>query len=260
MLRFQIALAIIFVGCMAFVSCGRGQPALVEPVVDDMSTDMSMEMTEMMAAHKSWASVMLPAPMMTVEEAAAAMNPGGTGAAHGMGTRTVYFNEAAALANRAGTAYPVGTVIVKEIMDDANTFVAKVAKMEKTDDPMYTPHGGWMYVKYARASEMDEYMMVGGGSLEASTGCHGCHAKASETIMKPTDSVFVTLPMDDTTMDDTTMDDTTMDDTTMDDTTMDDTTMDDTTMDDTTMDDGMGDNGAGNGDANGNGAGNGAAQ
>ena len=238
MLRFQIALTIILVGCMAFVSCGgQRQPALVAPVVDDMSTDMSMEMTEMMAAHKSWASVMLPAPMMTVEEAAAAMNPGGTGAIHGEGPRTVYFNEAAAMANRAGTAYPVGTMIVKEIMDDANMFVEKIAKMEKTDDPMYAPHGGWMYVKYARASEMDEYMMVGGGSLEASTGCHGCHAKASETLMKPTDSVFVTLPMDDTTMDDT--------------------TMDDTTMDDTTIDDGMGDNGAGNGDANGNGAGNG---
>ena len=187
MLRFQIALAIILVSCMALVSCGRGQPALVAPVVDDMSTDMSMEMTEMMAAHKSWASVMLPAPMMTVEEAAAAMNPGGTGAIHGEGPRTVYFNEAAAMANRAGTAYPVGTMIVKEIMDDANMFVEKIAKMEKTDDPMYAPHGGWMYVKYARASEMDEYMMVGGGSLEASTGCHGCHAKASN------DSVFVSL-------------------------------------------------------------------
>ncbi|MDE0682903.1 MAG: cytochrome P460 family protein, partial [Candidatus Poribacteria bacterium] len=196
MLRFQIALAIILVGCMAFLSCGRTQPDLVEPVIEDMPTDMPMDMVaEMMKMYKSWDSVMLPAPMMTVEEAAAAMNPGGTGAIHGMGSRTVYFNEAGAMANRTGAAYPVGTVIVKEIMDDANMFVAKVAKMEKTADPMYASHGGWMYAKYARASEMAPYMMVGGGSLEASTGCHGCHAKASETIMKPTDSVFVSLPM-----------------------------------------------------------------
>ena len=254
MFRFQIAVAIILVGCIAFLSCSRMQDPLAD-VPEDTSmetpTEMSMEMmTEMMAAHKSWDSVMLPAPTMTVEEAAAAMNPGGTGQAHGEGSRTVYFNEAGAMANKAGTAYPVGTIIVKEIMDDANTFVAKIAKMEKTDDPMYAPHGGWMYVKYARASEMDEYMMVGGGSLEASTGCYGCHAKASN------DSVFVSLSMmddttmDDTTMDDTTMDDTTMDDTTMDDTTMDDTTMDDTTMDDTTMDDTTGDDA---GDGNGNG-------
>jgi hypothetical protein len=46
-----------------------------------------------------------------------------------------------------------------------------------------------MYVKYARASETDDYMMVGGGSLENSMGCHGCHAKASN------DSVFVSLSM-----------------------------------------------------------------
>ena len=70
MLRFQITLAIIFVGCVAFLSCGRGQPDLIEPVVDDMMTtdDMPMEMTEMMetmmeeAAHRSWDSVTLPAP------------------------------------------------------------------------------------------------------------------------------------------------------------------------------------------------------
>ena len=82
-------------------------------------------------------------------------------------------------------------MIVKTIMDDANTFVAKKAMMMKSDDPMYADHNGWMYVKYARASETDEYMMVGGGSLENSMGCHGCHAKAEN------DSVFVSLSMDD---------------------------------------------------------------
>ena len=134
---------------------------------------------------------MLDAPTMTVEEAAAAMNAGGTGAAHGMGTRTVYFDEAAAMANMAGTMYPAGATIVKEIMDDTNMFVQKIAKMTQTDDPMYADHGGWMYVKYARASETDAYMMVGGGSMEESTGCYDCHAKAAN------DSVFVSLSMKD---------------------------------------------------------------
>ncbi len=173
---------------------------MLAPVADDMmatdgmmaADDMMKMMTDMMDStmYMSWASVELPAPTMTVAEAAAAMNPGGTGAAHGEGTRTAYINDIGAMANMEGTAYPAGTMIVKTIMDDANTFVQKKALMTKTDDPMYADHNGWMYVKYARASESDEYMMVGGGSLEKSMGCHGCHAKADN------DSVFVSLSMD----------------------------------------------------------------
>ena len=90
-------------------------------------------------------------------------------------------------------------------MDDANTFVAKVATMMKTDDPMYADHGGWMYVKYARPSADGEYGMVGGGSVEGSMGCAGCHAKADN------DSVFVSLPMAEM-MDDDMMDDDMADD------------------------------------------------
>ena len=187
MLKFQIALAIILVGCVAFVACERSMVDLADMTDPGDAPAVDTE------THKSWMSVMLPAPTMTVEEAAAAMNPGGTGQAHGMGTRTVYFNETGAMANKdeTMTMYPVGTMIVKEIMDDTNMFVQKIAKMTKTDDPMYADHGGWMYVKYARASEMEGYMMVGGGSLDGSTGCYGCHAKAAR------DSVFVSLPMSD---------------------------------------------------------------
>ncbi len=199
MLKVQIALIAILIVSVAFVSCERAQQML-DPVADDMmaadmmATDDMMKMImDMMDStmYMSWAHVALPAPTMTVAEAAAALNAAGTGAAHGEGTRTAYINDIGAMANKAGTAYPAGTVIVKTIMDDANTFVAKKAVMTKTDDPMYADHNGWMYVKYARASEVDEYMMVGGGSLEKSMGCHGCHAKASN------DSVFISLPMDD---------------------------------------------------------------
>ena len=202
MLKIQIALIAILIASVAFVSCERAQQML-EPAGDNMmaADDMMkiMDMTDS-TMYMSWANVELPAPTMTVAEAAAALNAAGTGAAHGEGTRTAYINDIGAMANMEGTAYPAGTVIVKTIMDDANTFVQKKALMTKTDDPMYADHNGWMYVKYARASETDEYMMVGGGNLEKSMGCHGCHAKADN------DSVFVSLSMDDMEDTDDTMD------------------------------------------------------
>ena len=233
MLKLQVALIAILIACVAFVSCNRMQKMLA-PVADApmaaddmMADDMMTMMMEMMDStmYMSWEHVMLPAPAMTVAEAAAAMNAAGTGAAHGEGTRTAYINDIGVMANQAGTAYPAGTTIVKTIMDDANTFVAKKAVMMKTEDPMYADHGGWMYVKYARASETDEYMLVGGGSVENSMGCHGCHAKAEN------DSVFVSLPMDEDMMDEDMMDEDMMDEDMMDEDMMDEDMMDEDMMD-----------------------------
>ena len=209
MLKVQIALIAILIVSVAFVSCDRAQQML-DPVADDMmagddmtadddmSMDMMMDMMKMIDStmYMSWAHVALPAPTMTVAEAAAAGNAAGTGAAHNPGsdvftTRTVYINDAGAMANKAGTAYPAGTIIVKEIMDATETFVDKVAVMMKSDDPMYAGHNGWAYKKYARPSADGEYMQVRGSNLEdAGNGCHGCHAKADN------DSVFVSLSMD----------------------------------------------------------------
>ena len=206
MLKFQIALITILIACVAFVSCDRAQQVL-QPAADDMmpvddmmaGDDMMMDMMKMMDStmYMSWAHVMLPAPTMSVEEAAAAHNPAGTGAAHNPGSdvftaRTVYINDIGAMANKAGTAYPAGTMIFKEIMDETSTFVDKLAMMMKSDDPMYADHNGWVYKKYARPSADAEYMQVRGSNLEdAGNGCHGCHAKADN------DSVFVSLPMED---------------------------------------------------------------
>ena len=232
MLRFQIALAIIFVGCIAFVSCGRMQDPLTPPV-DDMMTDddtsmetpmdMMMDMMKM-GMHKSWAHVTLPAPV-------------DTGEAHGTGARTVYFNEASAMANRAGTMYPAGTMIVKEIMDASNTFVMTVASMMKSEDPMYADHNGWMYFQKNRADAMADFMpQAGDGTERGSMGCHGCHAKAAN------DSVFVSLTraaMADDGMGDDMMDDDMGDDMMDDD--MGDDMMGDDMMDDDMGDDMMGD-------------------
>lgn len=207
MLKLQIALIVILIACVALVSCERVQKVM-EPVADDMmatddmmaADDMMMNMMKMMDSkmYMSWASKALPAPTMTVAEATAAMNPAGTGAAHNPGSdvftpRTFYINDIGAVANKAGTAYPAGTVIFKEIMDETNTFVDKLAMMMKSDDPMYAGHNGWVYKKYARSSADAEYMQVRGSNLEdAGNGCHGCHVKAMN------DSVFVSLSMDET--------------------------------------------------------------
>ncbi len=209
MLKPQIALIAILIACVAFVSCERAQKML-EPAADDMmtdddmttsddmSTDMMMDMTKLLdpTMYMSWAHVALPAPTMTVAEAAAAGNAAGTGAAHNPGSdvftsRTVYINEVGAMANKAGaTEYPVGTIIVKAIMDETETSVDKVAVMMKDDDPMYAGHNGWMYAKYFLSSDGTPELKAGSHVPgHEGNGCHGCHAKATN------DSVFVSLSM-----------------------------------------------------------------
>lgn len=201
MLRYQVLLITVLIFSVAFMACDRMQSELedvmMDPAPEMMDPDEMMEMVMEMAAQHSWASVDLPAPTMTIEEAAAAMNAAGTGQAHGPGVRTVYFNDAAAMANMAegDKMYPVGSMIIKEAMNADNTEIEMVVSMTKTDDPMYADRGGWIYG-------------VGGNNLplEGSVGCDTCHAKAGEG----NDYVFVSLMKDDgmdPDMDDPDMDD-----------------------------------------------------
>ena len=196
MLRFQIALAIILVSCIAILSCGRAQEMLEDPVTE-MPMEMEMPM-DMMDAYKSWEHVTLPAPMMSKDDAVAAMDWPGTGAAHvGLTPRTAYFNEKGAAANKAiankeETTYPVGTMIVKEVMSasDGTTepFVQQVVTMMKTDDSTYADNNYWIYGVAGRASAAEELMAP--QSLPIThRGCHDCHSKATN------DSVFVSLTM-----------------------------------------------------------------
>ena len=181
MLKYRIALLIVLIGCVAIMACTRQQDLLMQ-VMDDADDEMMdmMSMIMAMKADPTTESVDLPAPTMTVMEAAEAMNAAGTGAAHGTGIRTVYFNAAAAMTNKSEGAkmYPTGSMIVKDVMNDDNTEVVHVATMLKTDDPMYMDRGGWIYG-------------VGGTNLplEGSVGCDECHAKAGEG----NDYVFVSL-------------------------------------------------------------------
>lgn len=185
MQKFQLGLIAMLICCVVFISCERTQKMLApaEPTADTMPADMT-DMMDMMADYMSWAKVELPAPPAEFTDAK------DSGSAHGAGKRTVYINEAGAAAQAAAMeTYPVGTMIVKEIMDDTNTFVHRVATMTKTDDEMYAAHNGWMYTQSQRESADAELMLQAGDGTEGgSMGCHGCHAKAS------TDSVFVKIP------------------------------------------------------------------
>ncbi|RKU31223.1 hypothetical protein C6499_04830 [Candidatus Poribacteria bacterium] len=199
MLKFQIALILILFACVTFISCER-VANILEPtahVGDGMTSEDTMDvmvdpaMAEALATYKSWRyGQPLPTPPATFTE------PKDSGSAHGLGGRTVYIN---ATDHRfyftvlnlidagAPVVFPSGHTLVKEIMDDTNTFVWRVAIMRKTDDPMYADHNGWMYVQYQRDSETDEFVAAAGdGTERGSMGCHGCHAKAKY------DSVFVT--------------------------------------------------------------------
>ena len=198
--RLSVLIAILIV-CIAFTSCERIQKIVAPTLATDEDTtsedmisgDMMSEnmLNEILAAYKSWSYAQpLPPPPATFTEAK------DSGSAHGLGNRSVYidgldhqffYGVPAAIAAGTPVIYPTGLTIVKEIMDDTNAFVWRIAVMKKTDDPMYADHNGWMYVQYQRDSEMGAFVAkAGDGTAKGSMGCHGCHAKAAH------DSLFVT--------------------------------------------------------------------
>ena len=207
MLKYQMGLIALLIGCFAFISCDMIQEILTPPMpeddmtetgdmmptddtmpTDDMTTDDTMPTDDMatddmatddtmptddsmtteddtMAAYTSWLSVTY-----------AAISP-----AHGSGARIVYINDigAMALQDASMTTFPIGTVVVKDIMDDTNTAVAKTERMEKTDE--YATENGWLYNE---------------GATQA--GCHGCHVLAGTDGKPGIDSVFtIQFPMPD---------------------------------------------------------------
>ena len=211
MLKYQMGLIALLIGCFVFISCDVVQELLTLPmpeedvvppddmmptddtmvtddmvtddtmmtddgtmvtddgtmVTDDTTTDDTMMTDDTAADYTSWLSVSY-----------AAISP-----AHGQGDRIVYINDigAMALQDESMTAFPVGTVVVKDIMDVTNTSVEKTERMEKTDDAMYATENGWLYNE---------------GATQA--GCHGCHVAAGTGGAPGIDSVFtIQFPMPD---------------------------------------------------------------
>ena len=137
-----------------------------------------------LAMYRTWTSVEIGAPSAH-------------GVAHGQGDRTTYINQPGVetLQDMSVETFPNGTTLVKDIMDDTNSFLWRVAVMWKTDDMMYDGHAGWKYVQYQRASEADDFVAAAGdGTEKGSNGCHGCHSAVNDPDVPGRDYVFVELP------------------------------------------------------------------
>ncbi len=194
MLKVKSIYIVLFAVCAVFMSCDRTQEMLPSPVVPEPEAPevvIDPIVTDVLSMYHSWEYAQpLPAPPETFTD------PNESGSAHGLGERTVYidgidhtFFYAVPASIEAGIpiVFPLGMTIVKEIMDDTNTFVWRVAVMQKSTDPMYAAHNGWFYRQYQRESaDAPLVAQAGDGTDRGSMGCHGCHAKAAY------DSVFVT--------------------------------------------------------------------
>ncbi len=186
MLKYQLTLILILIGCIAFVACDRTMDELDKVMVPEPET-MEPEMMVMMADYASWENRTIPGPWLDFKG----------DVAHDLGARTIYFNELAAAANKDGAeVYPVGSMIVKASMDETNMFISQISTMEKTDG---TDNGGWVYGVTGPASATAvDHTMVNMLSAEMAVGasCVGCHANATN------DFVFVPLTVADDDMND----------------------------------------------------------
>jgi Cytochrome P460 len=99
--------------------------------------------------------------------------PRRTGDAHS-GTKNVYVSR-----RIVGRRYPVGTVVVKEIVRRGERYVGVVAVMQKTR-PSTAPANGWRMIEYERRSVRGTFGVLAQGSI-----CTSCHVQA-----KSNDYVF----------------------------------------------------------------------
>jgi hypothetical protein len=90
------------------------------------------------------------------------------------GTKNVYASKRA-----VRRRYPVGTVIVKEIIRPGTRFVGVVAVMRKTR-PTSAPNNGWQMIEYERRSVSRRFSVLAQGAI-----CTSCHVQA-----KANDYVF----------------------------------------------------------------------
>lgn len=183
MLNRQSALIAILIGCVVFVACGDSEDDEEEMLAEGLPSDI--------AGYESWKAVELAAPPAEFEV------PQESGSAHGLGTRTVYINSTGVetLEDTSDQSFQSGTTIVKEIMDDANSFVWRVAVMWKVDDTMYADHNDWKYIQYQRDSADAAFIGVAGDiNGKRGVGCHACHSKVNDEAVPGKDSVFVQLP------------------------------------------------------------------
>ena len=184
MLNRKSVLVAMLIGCVVFIACGDSE--------DDGEEVMLAEgLPSDIAGYESWRAVELGAPPAEVEA------PQDSGSAHGLGNRTVYINATGVetLEDTSEQTFHSGTTIVKEIMDDANSFIWRVAVMWKVDDAKYADHNNWKYIQYQRDSA-DAVFIGKAGDIDGNRaeGCHACHSKVNDEAVPGKDSVFVQLP------------------------------------------------------------------
>lgn len=185
MLNRKSLLVAMLIGCVVFIACGDSEDNEEEEVM------LAAGLPSDIAGYESWRAVELGAPPAEVEA------PQDSGSAHGLGTRTVYINSTGVetLEDTSEQTFHSGTTIVKEIMDDANSFVWRVAVMWKVDDAMYADHNNWKYIQYQRDSA-DAVFIGKAGDIDGNRaeGCHSCHSKVNDEAVPGKDSVFTQLP------------------------------------------------------------------
>ena len=190
MLNRQSALIAILIGCVVFVACGDSEDD--EPEMDDDSEQMlAAGLPSDLAGYEIWRSVELGTPPAEIEA------PQDSGSAHGAGTRTVYINTTGveSLEDASEQTFHSGTTIVKEIMDDTNSYLWRVAVMWKVEDATYADHNHWKYIQYQRDSEDAVFIGVAGDvDGNRALGCHACHSKVNDEAVPGKDSVFTQLP------------------------------------------------------------------
>jgi hypothetical protein len=88
--------------------------------------------------------------------------------------KTVYSNK-----RKTGKTYPVGTVIVKDIVEPGNSYVSQVAVMRKVKSA--SASGGWTFVEFTRPSRTGRYGVLARGEL-----CSDCHmlAKRNDWVFR----------------------------------------------------------------------------
>lgn len=185
MLNRHSALVAILIGCVVIFACGESEDNEEEEVM------LAVGLPSDIAGYESWRAVELGAPPAKIEA------PQDSGSAHGLGNRTVYINATGVetLEDTSEQTFHSGTTIVKEIMDDANSFNWRVAVMWKVDDAMYADHNNWKYIQYQRDSADAAFIGVAGdiNGLRG-VGCHACHSKVNDEAVPGKDSVFTQLP------------------------------------------------------------------
>lgn len=80
--------------------------------------------------------------------------------------KAVYANK-----RKSGKTYPVGTVIVKDIVSPGGSYVTQVAVMRKVRTT--SASGGWTFVEFTRESRTARYGVLARGAL-----CSDCHVMA----------------------------------------------------------------------------------